>query len=719
VAGFETRDRRSSALRAPEGSGRLVVARGSREVRQALASRDAVEALDRGRQGPAPTERLARLSPVVSRTAGLRAMGAVAPSSADTSIRFATQRSHDPMFYFRQNGIPYDVGDPEQLTKIREWCRFIYRSNPVLASAIDVFAKWPVTGAEFRCRDPKLVEFYEQLFFDQLDYEEYLVDLGREFWTVGEAWPLASWNETLGVWDADELLDPDNVEVEKSPFLADPQFLIRLPETLREVLRSGKPEWQYKALTRSYPELRGYLGEDDLMPVSDTLLKQLKFKGDGPFNPRGVPILLRALRAAIQEEMLNAAQDAIADRLYTPLILMRVGASAADLGTKLPWVPTQDELEEIQGALDAALAADFRIFTSHFATQIESVFGRETMPNFDADFERLTERQLQAFGLSKTMLSGGDAGETYAADAVNRDLVSQLLGSYQRYVRRFVRDRMLVVAEAQEHWDYEVVGKDRRPIMEEVLVVDEDGDERVEERHKLLVPDLDLQNMAMRDEMTRRQFLEALRASGVPVSMRTRLINVPIDIDEEIEASRDEQVQLAVEAQETRRQTYTELRDRGLPIPQDLRVDFEPVAQGAPTAGPVVPGMPSGDPRAPLLGVDGQGAGAALAPTPMDLATPPGIPTGMPTGPAGEVDLGMGPAGAGASVIALPTNRARPPESDEMRAGMPVAGSLQAGHDGAEPAVARTGALTEGPRHTRGVRRPQERPAGADRERAG
>jgi hypothetical protein len=98
---------------------------------------------------------------------------------------------------------------------------------------------------------------------------------------------------------------------------------------------------------------------------------------------------MRALRPLMQEEMLNAAQDAIADRLYTPLILAKIGASASDLGTEEPWIPTRPDRQDFESALDIALAADFRVLTTHFAVEMESVFGRETMPDFDADFERL------------------------------------------------------------------------------------------------------------------------------------------------------------------------------------------------------------------------------------------------------------------------------------------------------------------------------------------
>lgn len=619
---------------------------------------DYMRALSLGRSGAADDTDEKREMRLNRRVARKTASASAGMSGGRGDISFATMRARDPMFYWKNNNLPYDVTKDGELKKIREWCRLLYLTHPVIASAIDIFTKYPLTGMELQCKDQALTDFYTTLFFDQLDYEEFLIDLGREYWMVGEAWPLGSFNETLGVWDQEELINPDDVDVFRSPLVKEPRFEMRLPESIRKILTDRSPRWEYEALMQAYPELASFVGETARMPVSNVLLKQLKFKGD-TFHPRGIPILMRAFRSIQQEEMLNAAQDAIADRLYTPLVLAKLGASATDLGTSAPWIPTPADLEDFEEALDAALAADFRVLTHHFALDMSTVFGRENMPNLDADFERLTERILQVFGLSKTMLSGASGGETYAADALNRDLISQLLTSYQRKVIRHYRERALVVAEAQEHFDYEERGGKRYPIMEEILERDpETGEDRIVEQPKLLVPDLKIKAMTMNDEKDLRMFYEALRASGVPISQRTRMVNVPIDLDEETEKAAEEQVDQAVKAQEVRRDTYLALRAQRLPIPPDLLADFQPKAANAQED-------KAEEGTIPTIGLIEPSPTDALAPTPGDIAAapPPGAPGAAP---------GVAPAAPG-GLQALPRNRARPPESDEMRDGMPVA----------------------------------------------
>lgn len=570
-------------------------------------------------------------------------------------INFATGRPRDPMFYWRQNNIPYDVSKDDEMKKIRQFCRILYMTHPIVAACIDIFSKFPLQGMKLTCKDDQLTDFYTNLFLDKdgLDYKNYLLDIGREYWITGEAWPLGSWNEMLGVWEDDELLNPDDVEVERSPFIKEPRYLIRLPETLRKVLQERSPRWEYDALMRSYPELAAYAGENTLMPVSNVLLKQLKFIGD-TFHKRGLPILMRGFRAIVQEEMLNAAMDAIADRLYTPLILAKLGASATDLGTEQPWIPTRGDLEDFEEALDAALAGDFRVMVHHFATDMAPVFGRENMPDMSADFERIEDRILQIFGLSRTILQGADSGETYAADALNRDVVTELLTHYQDILKDFYRERALIVAEAQEHFDYDVRNGQRFVKMEEILEVDEEtGEQRIVEQPKLLVPELEFDTMTLQDENMERQFIEGLVAAGVPIPVKKRILGTGIDFEDMIDESIEERARLIVADQEARRETYKQLRDQNLPIAEDLAADFRPRAQQAqaphpPAGGESVVEPALGDPFATPV----------LAPTESDMD-------------ADESDDQDAAAAAQMGQVIPMMPSSRPPESDEQREGMP------------------------------------------------
>jgi hypothetical protein len=591
----------------------------------------------------------------------------VATGGADLSL--ASARPKDPLWYWRQGNLPYNIWDDPmglEMAKVRELCRLLYVTHPLLGSAIDIYTRYPLAGMEIVCpKDPSVADFHSQLFLDELNYEEYLIDLGREFWLVGEGFPLASFNDLTGTFDSDDLMLPEDVNVINTPFSNEPRFEMALPYRIRQILTERYPELEYRQLVEAYPEFlslntNNWSTMTDrhrfMIPVSNKLMSHVMRKGDS-FHTRGIPLLMRAFRAVAQEEMLNAAQDSISQRLYTPLILARIGASASDLGTSDPWIPQQADLNDFVEDVNAALAADFRLIATHFAVNMQNVFGRESMPRLQQDFEHLEEKMLQAFGLSRTMLTGAGGGQTYAADALNRDLVSQLLQNYQRRMKRFFHDRARVVAEAQGHYDFQRKGGRPVPIMETIMETDDEtGEVRFVERPKLLLPDLKIKAMNVKDEDAMNQLLGQLRNEGVPISQRSRLVNVPVDLEEEVEASIEESVVQAVAAQETRKRTYQKLKAQGLPIPQDLIDDFQ-----AKVDDPEAQTEPGSAEEQALMGL------AEVEPGTEALLS------GVTEEEAEEEDEDP------AAKALQPRNRvlSRPPESDEMRATMPKAASFR------------------------------------------
>jgi hypothetical protein len=73
----------------------------------------------------------------------------------------------------------------------------------------------------------------------------------------------------------------------------------------------------------NFPDLIPYL-KGEHIPVSPVLLRQIGNKLND-WDDHGTPILLRGLRTLLHEEKLLASQDAIAERLYSPMILAKLG----------------------------------------------------------------------------------------------------------------------------------------------------------------------------------------------------------------------------------------------------------------------------------------------------------------------------------------------------------------------------------------------------------
>lgn len=496
-------------------------------------------------------------------------------SAVGGDVFAAIPRFYSPAEYFQAQKIPYRIDIEEERFKLYQWLDLFYRTHYLVPILIDIFTRFPLVGIEFHSQDKQLNAFYEDLFMERLDYEHFLTDLGREYWTLGQAFPLGHFNETLGVWEDEELIDPTMVKIRNYPIIGGHQFFFSADgmDELRQIVEKREPREVYYLLEKEYPEWIPFLKNKKDIPVSDVLMKQVAFKAS-PRDLHGTPILLRALRTLMHEEKLMASQDAIAERLYSPLILAKLGIQ--DMGQQRgPWIPGPAETRELRDQLDVALSSDFRLMVHHFGIEVQNVFGREQMPRLDQDFDRIERRLMQTFGVNPSLLSGGAATQPYASSALQAEFLNQILRTYQGYLIRHYKQRALVVAEAQEHYDYERRGDQRIPIKEEVLTIDEEGNEIVVERNKLLVPEMRMKVLDLRDEATQRQFFQALKQQGVPIPDQDLAMGMHYDFEESLARTEEETIQKTVAQQEAKVKTYDILTAKGLPVPADLKQEVE------------------------------------------------------------------------------------------------------------------------------------------------
>ena len=569
-------------------------------------------------------------------------------AATGSDAQWAWPKLHDPFEYWRERTWWFNMEDPdEQTRKIRDWARLLYTTHHLVPGLIDIYTRFPLLDIELIHPDKRISEFYNELFFDGLDYNEFLFDLGREHWTVGEVFAMGSWHDGIGAWEDDEIINPNDVIVAKNRALRTYQYHIKVPEEIKRLIERREPAQEYAMLMQMYPDVVAWAREDKEIPVSDVIMKQIKFKTN-PWSEHGTPILLRAFRMLMLEESLNAAQDAIADRLYSPLILATLGLP--DVDQDGPWIPDAMELQSLRDDLAMAINSDFRLMTYHHGLKIENAFGREAMPRLDTDFMRVQTNVMSVFGIGSDLIQGGSGG-TYAAGALNRELITQMLSTYQHKIEKFIRSRMEPVAERQGHYEFRNVGGQRVPVMETVLMVDEEtGAEFVEERPKLAIPEVRFRSMNLRDETVERGFLQQLQASGFPISLGTLAVNIPIDFEDEVEARRNEKIMTVVAEQQFKKDLFDRLMTLGLPIPPEYFQEYQAYLAGLE------------DPSLMAQLAPGAMAGVSSAPSAPNM-TGPGNPSDVTSVPESYPSSGNSSAAG--------QGRQRPEESYEQRKNQP------------------------------------------------
>lgn len=509
---------------------------------------------------------------------------------AGSNMQIALPKIRQPLGTLADKGIPYNVEDEEELKSIRAWCRLFYATHDLVPLLIDIYSKFPVVGMEFDSKDPLIKKFYEDMFLgDDLNYLEFLPDqFGREYFTVGEVTSLAHFNESLGVWSSEEILNPDMLRISRSLFvqrdrvqllvkdlvdnlrqgpMAEGSQLSSTDETPSERLQRTR---EYQELQKHYPEIIQAAAQNDGLDISEALISRVVNRPT-PWAKRGAPHLLRSFRTLMAEESLNAAQDAVADRLYSPLILATLGIE--DMGDGEPWIPDQGELDDARDDMQTALAADFRLMVHNFGLKVENVFGRESVPNLDGDYDRVERKLLQAWGIGEALISGGTGG-AYASSALNREFVTQIMTGFQNSLKRHIIKRAEVIAEAQGHYDYDLKGGRRIPIYREIVETDpETGKEYIRKVPQLIVNDkgfVKFSTLNLRDEAQERAFISQLKSMGVPVSDKTLAVNIDMEFDQELERQADESVAKLMATAQTMKKVQDLCDAQNLPYPPEL-----------------------------------------------------------------------------------------------------------------------------------------------------
>lgn len=589
------------------------------------------------------------------------------------NVQMAIPKMRTPLGSLEDKNVPFNIEDRRELEECRRWARAFYVTHDLVPLLIDIYARFPLVGLEFKSTDSLIEKFYTQMFLDDLDYENFLPDsLGREYYIAGEVTAMAHFNESLGIWSSEEVLNPDFVRVSKSLFVQEErvQLMVKqLVEGLRDGPQSGDPDaetrsereerlYEYRQLVRLHPEIIRAAQQEDGLDISPALWSRLVNRS-APWHDYGTPFLLRSFRSLLMEESLNAAQDAVADRLYSPMIVATLGLE--DMGDGLPWIPMQSDLDDLRDDMQTSFMADFKLICHHMGLKVENVFGRESVPRFDQDYERIDLKLMQAWGIGSALIMGGTgAGGTYASSALNREVCELLMRSYQKKVIRHIIKRMEVVAEAQEHYAYEKKGGYRRPLYREVVQVNEEtGEEEIVRVPQLLIPKVEFASLNLRDETQERAFLMQLKEAGVPISDKSLAINTPLDFEQELPRGADETVDKLVAQAEAMGKAQQICDAKNLPYPAELAQylsatlvlreqlaqtkliegqqqmqDTQQAQMGAAGAMGVLPGVP---PAPPPEDEEGEEGGGLPPPMPLPVGPPPnqGGPGGAAVPPEG------------------------------------------------------------------------------------
>jgi hypothetical protein len=360
-----------------------------------------------------------------------------AQSAGNQTVRMAPQ-INSPFFDSTNFNLPLD-----RISR-NAWCRFYYKVDGVVASALELHTDYPLTNYTNDCKDHKIKEFYDQMAFDELDIMTLLHDIGLEYWKIGDVFPIGQFDNSRGVWDHFLLLNPDYVDVSRSYLSAQPTISL-IPDAVLKDIVNGGSRGQYSDQYNQLPQeiIEAVRGGSNI-PLPDANVSQISHKASR-YETYGTPLLNRCFKTLLYKDKIRTAQQAIVERHITPIRVWKVGGDGEN-------PPTQDELEDFRNLL-AQAELDYN-HTIVFHNQIDFMATNNTQTIFQLtpEYEFVRYELNAGLMVSETFITGD--GPNFATANVSLEVLEKRYRTYQSMLSRWIeRSVYAPVAEAQEFYE--------------------------------------------------------------------------------------------------------------------------------------------------------------------------------------------------------------------------------------------------------------------------
>lgn len=407
---------------------------------------------------------------------------------------------------------------PRDRRERNEWCRHFYRTEPIVATALDLHTEFPISDMNNICSDPYIRKFFDYMAFDKIDLVSLLLDIGLEYWKIGDVFPFGQFNESEGIWENFTLLNPDYINVISSIFANEPQIeLIPDDQTLNII--NGGPAGEFGDLYRQFPDdvlTQVKMGKN--ISLDNRLVSHIAHKAS-PYESWGTPLMMRCFKTLIYKDKLRQAQDAIANRHIFPIRVAKIGTPGEPM-------PSQDDIDAFRDLLYEGEDDPNFFLVYHYGLSFEYVGSTGKILPLNTEFEFIQNELMTGLCITQAMLNGD--GSAYANAQVGFDTLAKRYMSYRLRLESWIRQKVYKpIAEVQGFY---------KPVNGTIATryTSEKEQRRLaaKKEMELVVPKIIWQQQDLTSNQSVMNFIQNLRDKGL-VSMTTVLPMLSLDPETE------------------------------------------------------------------------------------------------------------------------------------------------------------------------------------------
>lgn len=346
--------------------------------------------------------------------------------AATVDIRMGNPVFYQPLFQTTNMLLPRDRRERN------EWCRHFYRTEPIIATALDLHTEFPISGIDNICADIGIKKFFDYMAFDKLNLIDLLLDIGLEYWKIGDVFPFGQFNEAEGIWEKFTLLNPDFVNVTSSIFAGEQQIELMPDDQITKIIQNG-PTGEFGELYRQFPDdIIAQVKLNKNITLDNRLVSHIAHKA-ASYEQWGTPLMMRCFKTLIYKDKLRQAQDAIANRHIFPIRVAKIGTAGEPM-------PTEEDLEDFRDKLLQVQDDPNSFIVYHYGLAFEYVGSSSHLLPLNTEFEFINNELMVGLCITPTMLNGDNSA--YAQQQVGFDAIAHRYMAYRLRLENWIRNKV-------------------------------------------------------------------------------------------------------------------------------------------------------------------------------------------------------------------------------------------------------------------------------------
>lgn len=287
-----------------------------------------------------------------------------------------------------------------------------YIANGIVCSN----SQFPMNGFKLECKSRKIMKWFEHYVVKRLNLNELFKQISQEYFMLGDVFvhtdiecPVCGGssvdpdtnepcNHPEGLINKITILNPDWIEVQKSPLSDEPVIVLIPDEDMKRIVFTKNPKVIYDRIPDAMKEL---IMHNRPIPLSNRTTSQIKHM-PAPYGIYGSSIIRRLFTTLAYKTKIMTANWIVAERLILPVRVVKIGSDARPA--------TSADIADIQQQLGQTANDPNLTIVTHNNFDYEWYGAAGKVLQITQEMEHIDKELLDGLMLNQALLNGEMSG---------------------------------------------------------------------------------------------------------------------------------------------------------------------------------------------------------------------------------------------------------------------------------------------------------------------